>query len=174
MFSRTCVPLIACQKSILRPYSRSVPFSGACVAAASLLPPNNWLKISWNPPTPSAGAASALRRLAPRAIIGEIESAEAHVRPPGARLAPPGRPPESVLRIEAVLVVHLPLLRLAQNVVGFLDFFEAVLGGFIARVQIGMMFARKFPVGLADLFRTCAARSTPRVCNNRPVLQAWL
>ena len=32
MFSRTCVPLIACQKSIDNPYSRSDPFSGAADA----------------------------------------------------------------------------------------------------------------------------------------------
>ena len=47
MFRRTCVPRIACQKSMFRPYSRSEPFSGAvrgCLAAACR--PNHWLKIS--------------------------------------------------------------------------------------------------------------------------------
>src|SRR5580704_10844055 len=47
IFSRTCVPLIACQKSMLSPYSRSAPFSGGAVlASAALPPPNKWPKRS--------------------------------------------------------------------------------------------------------------------------------
>ena len=46
IFRRTCVPLIACQKSIFRPYSRSAPFSGAAAAALACWRPNHWLKIS--------------------------------------------------------------------------------------------------------------------------------
>ena len=43
------------------------------------------------------------------------------------------------------------VLRIAQDIVGFLDVFEAVFGGFIAGVEIGMIFARELPVGLADI-----------------------
>ena len=50
-----------------------------------------------------------------------------------------------------MLVVDLALLGIAQNVVSFLDFLEAVLGGFVARIQVGMMFAGKLTIGLAYL-----------------------
>src|SRR5579862_7578771 len=65
---------------------------------------------------------------------------------------------ESALGIEAVLVVHLPLLGVAQNVVGFLDVLEAVLGRFVAGVEIRVMLARQFPVGFANFIH----RSTTR------------
>ena len=42
-------------------------------------------------------------------------------------------------REEAVLIEHLPLLGVAQYVVGFLNFFEALLGGFVPGVQIGVV-----------------------------------
>src|SRR5207253_6633208 len=64
-------------------------------------------------------ARGGIRTSTPRAgalleHVGKIESAEAHVGPlRSARW-------HAVLRIEANLIVHLLLLRIAQNVVGFL------------------------------------------------------
>src|SRR6202021_126696 len=88
-----------------------------------------------------AGAAGA-GGTAPRAArtgrareIREVESAEAHVRT-GSRTTGGSRTARrhSVFRIEAVLIVHLLLLRLAQNIVGFLHLLEAVLGRLVARI----------------------------------------
>ena len=102
-------------------------------------------------PRPAARAA--------REDVGKIESAEIHVRTAlSARLhrpRPAGR--HAVFRIEAVLIVHLLLLRIAQNIVGFLNLLEAILGRFIARIQIRMMFAREFAVGFADVVFAGAA-----------------
>ncbi len=157
MFSRTCVPLIACQKSMLRPYSRSAPFSGAVLAAARSLPSEplaeNVLEIR-------GFAGSAARCRAAAAARAAARETSEKSNPPKPMFGPrcPHRPApaarrHAVFRIEAELIVHLLLLRLAQNVVGFLDFLEAVLGGLVAGIQIGMMFAREFAVGLADLLR---------------------
>src|SRR5260221_7901529 len=74
--------------------------------------------------------------------VGKIETAE--VRTARGRFRAGAR--GTVLRIEADLIVHLPLLRIAQHVVRFLHVLEMVLGRFIARVQIGMIFTREFPV----------------------------
>jgi hypothetical protein len=60
---------------------------------------------------------------------------------------------KAVFRIEAVLVVHLLLLRVAQDVVRFLKLLEAVFRRFVAGVQVGMVLAREPPVGLADVLR---------------------
>ena len=72
----------------------------------------------------------------------------------GARAAPapgPGPPGGTVVGIEAELIVHLALLRVAQDVVGFLDLLEALLGGFVAGIQVGMILARQLAVRLADI-----------------------
>src|SRR5271156_3878380 len=45
---RTCVPRMDSQKPILRPYSRSEPFSGAAAARSPLRLLKNWLKMSRN------------------------------------------------------------------------------------------------------------------------------
>ena len=65
---------------------------------------------------------------------------------------------EAVLGVEAELVVHLPLLGVAEDVVGFLNVLEALLGGFVAGVEVGMVLARQLAVGLADIVRGGLAR----------------
>src|SRR5260370_32609173 len=57
MFRRTCVPRMACQKSMLSPYSRSVPGCGTG-CGVSFARPNHWLKMSWKFPAPPAPPAS--------------------------------------------------------------------------------------------------------------------
>ena len=156
MLSLACVPRMACQKSMLSAYSRSAPFSGASLGLLALPPRRkNCEKMSVNPPLPpvcrrSGGCRAGAGLLVK--VIGKIEAAEIHVRPGGAS-APAAPAPETVVRIEAYLIVHLALLGIAQDVVGFLHVLEALLGRLVARIQIGMIFARELPVRLADLIR---------------------
>src|SRR5262249_15623606 len=44
-----------------------------------------------------------------------------------------------VFTVEAILVIHLALLGIRENVVGFLQLLEFLLGGFVAGIQIGMI-----------------------------------
>ena len=88
---RTCVPRIACQKSMFRPYSRSVPFSRRGRVAALALPAEPLAEDIVEAGRFAPAAAALPRPPAPRPCenVGEIESAEAHVR---ARAGPPGPP----------------------------------------------------------------------------------
>src|SRR5215469_14043751 len=73
---------------------------------------------------PCACAGGAARRSgsgASREYVGKIEASEIHVGRARARSR------HATLRIEAHLIVHLLLLRIAQNVVGFLDLLESLL-----------------------------------------------
>jgi hypothetical protein len=79
--------------------------------------------------------------------IRKIKAAESHS---GARLIPSGAR-ATPIGIKSDLVVHLPLFRIAENIVGLLDGLEALLGSLIARIQVGMVFAREPPVGLTDI-----------------------
>src|SRR5947199_1011783 len=58
-----------------------------------------------------------------------------------------------ILAVEAVLVVHLPLLRVGEHVVGFLDLLEFFLRSFIAGVQVGMVFASQLAKSGADILQ---------------------
>jgi hypothetical protein len=60
---------------------------------------------------------------------------------------------EAVLGIEPVLVVHCALLGVAQNIIGFLHVFKALLGGLVTGIEIGVVLARKFPIGFTDIVR---------------------
>src|SRR5690606_33153011 len=51
----------------------------------------------------------------------------------------------------ADLVVLLALLGVADHVVGGRDLLEALLGGLVARVGVGVVLARELPVGVLDL-----------------------
>ena len=147
-----CVPRMACQKSMLSAYSRSAPFSG-CSGCCSSPRWNKCEKMSENPPPPllvlPRGWPSACAGLRGK-VIREIESAEIHV---GRRLTASRRRPaalKTVLGVEADLVVHLAFLGIAQDVISFLHVLETLLGGFVVGVEVGMIFARKFPVRLFD------------------------
>ena len=142
---------------------------GLGLRRAAPRPPKNCEKMSRKPPASaprSRGARRGCRAAGPARCeeIRKIEAAEIHVRAGGpAGTRPPGRRAgKAVLGIEAVLVVHLALLRVAQDVVGFLDVLEALLGGLVPGVQVGMILARELPVGLADLVRGGLARNAQR------------
>src|SRR5438552_13599363 len=58
---------------------------------------------------------------------------------------------EPRIRIEPLLIVHLAFLRVAQNVVRFLQLLETILGGLVARIEVRVILARKAPVRLPDV-----------------------
>ena len=103
---------------------------------------------------------SRARRLLLPQKLAEIESAEIRCR--AGRLRRPAAIRRNVVRIEAVLIVDLALIVVAQDVVGFLNFLESVFCSLVPGIQIRMIFARKLPVGFADLVRI-APSATPRV-----------
>src|SRR5579883_2077468 len=112
------------------------------------------------------GAAGGFARLRFRRparphVIGEIEAAEIHVGVAPATAAAAARSAgarEAILGVETDLIVHLPFLRVAQNVIGFLDVLETIFGRLVARVEIGVVFAGKLTVSLADFIFGSAAR----------------
>ena len=101
------------------------------------------------------------------ALAAKIESAKIEVR---ARHRRAVEAAPRALGVEAELVVHLALLGVGKNVVGFLNLLEFFFGGFIARIQVGMIFARELAVGLANFFLRGLAGDAQQSRNN-PV---WL
>ena len=58
-----------------------------------------------------------------------------------------------VVGVEAELIVDLALLGIAEDVVGLGDGLEFLFGRLVAGIHVGMIFARKFAEGLADVLR---------------------
>ena len=84
--------------------------------------------------------------------LRKIETIEVHVGMASASAAARRRAGgEPVVGIETHLVVHLPLLGITQDVIGFLDILEAVFGGFVSWIQIRMVLSGELPVSLADI-----------------------
>src|SRR5260370_30658945 len=48
-----------------------------------------------------------------------------------------------VIAVEAILVVHLPLLGIGEDVLAFLPLLEFLFRRLVARIQIGMIFPRQ-------------------------------
>jgi hypothetical protein len=55
------------------------------------------------------------------------------------------------------LIVLSPLLQVSENLIGFRDLFEFLLGLFVPGVAVGMVFERELAVGLLNLFFARAA-----------------
>src|SRR5439155_14168207 len=53
--------------------------------------------------------------------------------------------------VRAELVVLLPLLGIAEHLVGLVDLLEPGLGRLVARIDVRVVFARQFPVRLLEL-----------------------
>ena len=68
----------------------------------------------------------------------------------------------AILPIRSELIVFLPLRRVTQDFVSFLDFFELLFRLFVIRIQVGMIFPGELPVCLLD-FVFFALRATPRL-----------
>src|SRR5579883_2623342 len=89
----------------------------------------------------------------------EIDSRFARTRSgAGARSA--GR---EIIGVKAVLVIHLALLGVGKNVVGFLKLLEFLLGGFVAGIQVGMVLAREFAESGANVLGSGLARDAKEV-----------
>ena len=88
----------------------------------------------------------------PAGSAAEIKSAKVKVHA-GIACALPAwiAPRRQILAVEAVLVVHLPLLRVGEHVVGFLDLFEFFFRSLVARIQVGVVFARQLAKRRADI-----------------------
>src|SRR5206468_4214489 len=81
-------------------------------------------------------AAAAAEMHVPAAELRRIEPGAAGA---GLFVSPP---------VGAELVVLLPLCRVAQDLVGLVDFLEAGFGGLVPRVHVGVMLPRQLAVGL--------------------------
>ena len=86
-----------------------------------------------------------------RNVFRKIKATKAHAGIPVPRPVHPPLAGRDVVGIETVLIVDLALLGIAQDIVGFLNLLEAILGRFVAGIQIRMILARQLAVGLADL-----------------------
>src|SRR5690242_1743919 len=62
--------------------------------------------------------------------------------------------------IESKLVIHLALLGVGKHLVCFLNLLELFLCGFVAGIQIGMVFPREFAVRRAYIFYRSLARNS--------------
>src|ERR1035437_3789014 len=97
--------------------------------------------------------------------IGEVEAAEIEVGTALPTTSRGSRSPgagKTVFGVEPELVVHGTLLGVAQYVVGFLHVLEALLGGLVTRVEVGVVFAGELAIGLADFLRIGFAGYTQR------------
>src|SRR5690348_1517958 len=92
-----------------------------------------------------AGAASS-------ASAAEIEPAEIEIDALISRLRPLavtfGR---KILTVEAVLVIHLALFGVGENVVGFLKLLEFFLGSLVTGIEVGVVSARELAKGGANV-----------------------
>src|SRR5579863_3627633 len=59
----------------------------------------------------------------------------------------------NVVAVKAVLVVHLAFFGVGEDVVGFLQLLEFFFGGFVAGIQVGMIFAGELAESRANVFR---------------------
>ena len=170
MFRRITPPRIAVQKGTLTWYSRSDPGSGpSCTAPPR--PPKIPEKISRKLPAAGVAGFSALGAFE---HVGEVEAAEIEVctalpPPPdwSARetLTPVLRRAASgagisvggcgidVVGVKTDLVVDLPLLGIAQNIVGFRERLELFFRSLVAGIDVRMVFTRQFTERLADIVR---------------------
>jgi len=63
-----------------------------------------------------------------------------------------------VVTVEPVLVVHLPLLGIGENIVGFLQLLEFFFRGFVARIQVRVVFPCQFAKRRTDILGARFAR----------------
>src|SRR5262249_17326930 len=94
------------------------------------------------------GAAAALRAASSEEVFQinvSLKASSAHSAPIRRR-----REIRAVFPIRPELVVFLALFGIAQNLVGFLYFFEFFFGLLVVRVEVRMIFAGEFAVRLFD------------------------
>ena len=124
----TRLDVLAARRSALR--SRALPENSAEAAK----------KIAEIVHVKFVGTTGALRLLAPLLIAPRLIG----IKPGG----------EAAL---AEFIIKFSFLFVAQNIVGNREILEFILGVFVARIDVGMIFARKLAVGLADIVVGSAA-----------------
>jgi len=60
----------------------------------------------------------------------------------------------------AVAVIHLPFFRVVEHLEGLLNLLKLALGVLVVRIQVGVVLARKLPIGLLNLGLGGVARHT--------------
>ena len=107
----------------------------------------------------ASACAAAAKKLAEQiaetcaAGAAKIESAEINLAALRLTLRAARRRAGALIRIKSVLVVHLALFRIGKNVVRFLNLLEFFFGRFVAGIQIGMILAREFTIGLPNFLK---------------------
>src|ERR1700674_5233685 len=66
-------------------------------------------------------------------------------------------------RFEAELIVHLAFFGVGEDVVSFLHLLELFFRGFIAGIQVGVIFAGELSVSLPDFFLRGLARDAQQI-----------
>src|ERR1700732_676380 len=90
----------------------------------------------------------------------EIESAEIEMHVAGVRSLGHSA---STWRFKAELIVHLAFFGVGEDVVSFLHLLELFFRGFIAGIQVGMIFSRELPVSLTDFLLGRLARDAEQI-----------
>src|SRR5579872_407215 len=103
---------------------------------------------------PGGRACTGLRSSARTGKTGKVEPFEVDRRTATPLLLPSiclGLRGIDLVGVETELVVNLALLFVAQDVVGFGDFFELLFGLLVPGIDVGVISARSFAKGLSDL-----------------------
>src|SRR6266702_2442404 len=116
----------------------------------------------------SHGKASAPARTATAAKQAFEEITKSTGAPPAAkevaevakldiRTFPVRRRPEVLPRfpVRPKLVVFLALVGIGQNLVSFVYLFKLLFGGFISRIDVGMILARQLAIRALDFILSC-------------------
>ena len=90
----------------------------------------------------------------------EIESAEIEMHVAGVRSLGHSA---GAWRFEAELIVHLAFFGVGKDVVSFLHLLELFFRGFIAGIQVGMIFSRELSVSLTDFLLRRLARDAQQI-----------
>src|SRR5882724_2231615 len=128
-------------------------FFQACAAAAAKKLAK---EIAETCAAPSTSAAAATAEIEPVEI--EIDVAVAAARSALAIIAG-----GNIFTVKTILIVHLTFFAVGQNVVGFLQLLEFFFGSFVARIEIGVVFACEFAESGANILRGGFARDTEKL-----------
>src|SRR4029077_15869705 len=123
-------------------------------------------RLHLSPATAAEKLAEQITEVSPAAgatrPAAKIESAKIKVDVgiPAFGPCPAGSAWRKVVAVEAILVVHLPLFRIGENVVRFLKLLELFFRGFVAGIQVGMVFPGELPESRTNILHTRLARDS--------------
>src|SRR5207302_9154181 len=99
-------------------------------------------------------AGAAARRAGPAAKIKSVKI-KVDVLLPSVAAGTAWSARRKVFAVETVLVVHLPLLGIGEDVVGFLQLLNLFFCGLVARVQVRVIFPCQLAKCRANILSTC-------------------